>query len=141
MAYPSQPAGWYPDPADPASEIYWNGEAWTEMRRPVAGVTAAATKFDSALGGVAAGVKSAGTGLTATWRRAGRGQRIALAAFAAAVALGLLAGLAQCSRDYGTRKDCEHYVDSHGLSGPGSLRNSLIDECVKMHKEFGVPIK
>lgn len=27
----SAPAGWYPDPADPARGRYWNGIAWTEL--------------------------------------------------------------------------------------------------------------
>lgn len=28
---PSSPAGWYPDPEDPARGRYWNGVAWTEF--------------------------------------------------------------------------------------------------------------
>lgn len=32
MAAPSPAPGWYPDPSDPARNIYWNGTAWS---RPV----------------------------------------------------------------------------------------------------------
>lgn len=138
MAHPPQSAGWYPDPADPASEIHWNGSAWTGMRRPVSGPPAGAP-FGPPSGAVSAEKKSGGTGLTATWQRAGRGQRIAMAAFAAAVALGLLLGLGQCTRDYGIRKDCEKLVSSQ--FGPGSLRDSLVEQCMYMHKEFGTPIR
>jgi len=28
------PEGWYADPANPAEEIFWTGEAWSSMRRP-----------------------------------------------------------------------------------------------------------
>lgn len=28
--------GWYPDPQDAGSEVYWDGSAWTPHRRPVA---------------------------------------------------------------------------------------------------------
>lgn len=31
---PSPAAGWYPDPLDPASERLWDGERWSEHRRP-----------------------------------------------------------------------------------------------------------
>jgi colicin import membrane protein len=31
------PEGWYADPANPAEEIFWTGEAWSSMRRPVVG--------------------------------------------------------------------------------------------------------
>ncbi|MEU0091733.1 RDD family protein [Kribbella sp. NPDC006257] len=30
----SFPHGWYDDPKDPAGQRYWDGEAWTEHRRP-----------------------------------------------------------------------------------------------------------
>ncbi len=30
-------AGWYPDPADPSSVQYWDGERWTGDRRPLTG--------------------------------------------------------------------------------------------------------
>lgn len=29
---PSAPAGWYPDPENPAHGRYWDGRAWTELR-------------------------------------------------------------------------------------------------------------
>ena len=138
MAHQPQPAGWYPDPADPGTEIYWNGSAWTGMRRPLGGQTAAA-EVGSPGGAVGAGLKSAGTGVTATWQRAGRGQRIAMAAFAAAIGVGLLLGLGQCARDYGVRSDCEKFVSSQ--FGPGSLRDEMIEHCIFMHKEFGTPIR
>lgn len=31
------PPGWYPDPHDPTSTRYWDGQQWTENRAPVAG--------------------------------------------------------------------------------------------------------
>ena len=31
---PTTPAGWYPDPDDPASLRYWDGYAWSEHRTP-----------------------------------------------------------------------------------------------------------
>lgn len=33
---PNVPAGWYPDPAQTATQRYWDGEAWTEQRAPLA---------------------------------------------------------------------------------------------------------
>ena len=30
-------AGWYPDPRDPNVHRYYDGQNWTEHRRPVAG--------------------------------------------------------------------------------------------------------
>lgn len=33
----SKQAGWYRDPADPASEVFYNGVAWTTQRRPLGG--------------------------------------------------------------------------------------------------------
>jgi uncharacterized membrane protein YgcG len=33
MSAPLPPAGWYPDPDDPARERHWNGTAWTADRR------------------------------------------------------------------------------------------------------------
>jgi hypothetical protein len=32
----SAPAGWYPDPEQPASQRYWDGTEWTEQRAPAA---------------------------------------------------------------------------------------------------------
>ncbi len=32
----STPAGWYPDPDDPASQRYFDGTQWTEQRMPAA---------------------------------------------------------------------------------------------------------
>ena len=126
-----QPPGWYPDPVDPDSEIYWDGSAWVNQRRPVGAASGSAT----------AGLQSAGTGIKATWQRAGRGQRVAMASFSAAVVIGLLMGMVKCSSDYGTRNDCEKYVDSQGLAGPGSVRDSLVEHCIFMHNEFGAPIR
>lgn len=80
-----------------------------------------------------------GTGIAATWQRAGRGQRIAMAAFAAAIGVGLLLGLGQCARDSGIRNDCEKFVSSQ--YGPGSLRDEMVEHCIFMHKEFGTPIR
>ncbi|BBY27613.1 DUF2510 domain-containing protein [Mycolicibacterium sediminis] len=37
---PSAPAGWYRDPRDPYSMIYWDGARWSPHRRPAAGVGA-----------------------------------------------------------------------------------------------------
>jgi uncharacterized protein YbjQ (UPF0145 family) len=39
------PAGWYPDPADPAQQRWWNGTAWTDQ------TTAAASGGGSPYGG------------------------------------------------------------------------------------------
>ncbi|GAA3098388.1 hypothetical protein GCM10010530_23700 [Kribbella aluminosa] len=33
----SQAAGWYDDPEDPAQQRYWDGNAWTDQRRPQQG--------------------------------------------------------------------------------------------------------
>lgn len=33
---PTTPPGWYPDTTAPGTERYWDGNAWTEHRRPVA---------------------------------------------------------------------------------------------------------
>lgn len=33
-------AGWYPDPADPKTNRYWDGEKWTESRAPSSTVKA-----------------------------------------------------------------------------------------------------
>ena len=37
---PSAPSGWYRDPRDPHSMIYWDGALWSPHRRPAAGVGA-----------------------------------------------------------------------------------------------------
>lgn len=29
------PAGWYPDPTQPDTQRYWDGDAWTEQRAPL----------------------------------------------------------------------------------------------------------
>ena len=34
------PEGWYPNPANPAEELYWLGDRWSNASRPVAGATA-----------------------------------------------------------------------------------------------------
>jgi hypothetical protein len=34
------PAGWYPDPDDPAQQRWWDGVQWTENRAPAAGASA-----------------------------------------------------------------------------------------------------
>lgn len=36
MTQGSTPAGWYPDPQDPARERYWDGSAWSEATQPAA---------------------------------------------------------------------------------------------------------
>lgn len=33
---PEVPAGWYPDPTQTATQRYWDGNAWTEQRAPLA---------------------------------------------------------------------------------------------------------
>ena len=38
---PTTPAGWYPDPTAPGTERYWDGAAWTDHSRPVAGASPA----------------------------------------------------------------------------------------------------
>jgi hypothetical protein len=35
MTQPQAPAGWYPDTQQPENERYWDGQVWTEQRRPV----------------------------------------------------------------------------------------------------------
>lgn len=35
MSDAQAPAGWFPDPEDPANLRYWDGTAWTEHRHPV----------------------------------------------------------------------------------------------------------
>lgn len=55
----SPPAGWYPDPALPGAERYYDGTAWTEHTRPAAGdvVTKAPSRKGWIIGGsIAAGV-------------------------------------------------------------------------------------
>jgi hypothetical protein len=78
-----------------------------------------------------------GNGLLARWKRAGRGQRIAIVAITAAA----LVGLAQCTSDAGTRKECEKYVDATSGFGAGSVRDNMVEHCIYMHKEFGTPIR
>ncbi|SDB88962.1 Protein of unknown function [Raineyella antarctica] len=34
---PAVPAGWYPDPADPARQRYWDGGQWTQYTNPASG--------------------------------------------------------------------------------------------------------
>jgi hypothetical protein len=34
MTMADTPEGWYPDPANPAEEIYWTGTSWSPSRRP-----------------------------------------------------------------------------------------------------------
>lgn len=36
MTQPSPAPGWYPDPANPANQIYWDGNAWSAPRQVVA---------------------------------------------------------------------------------------------------------
>jgi resuscitation-promoting factor RpfB len=33
---PASPAGWYPDPEQPGTQRYWDGNAWTDQRAPAA---------------------------------------------------------------------------------------------------------
>jgi hypothetical protein len=42
MSDAQAPAGWFPDPEDPANLRYWDGTAWTEHRHPVQPVAAPA---------------------------------------------------------------------------------------------------
>jgi uncharacterized RDD family membrane protein YckC len=32
---PAVPAGWYPDPEQAGAQRYWEGQAWTDQRRPI----------------------------------------------------------------------------------------------------------
>src|SRR5438445_10099522 len=41
----SQAAGWYDDPEDPAQQRYWDGNAWTDQRRPQQGPPAFQGQF------------------------------------------------------------------------------------------------
>jgi uncharacterized RDD family membrane protein YckC len=49
MSGQSTPAGWYPDPQNPAQQRYWDGAAWSEATQPVAGA-AATSDFGHQLG-------------------------------------------------------------------------------------------
>ena len=37
MSGQSTPAGWYPDPQNPAQQRYWDGSAWSESTAPAVG--------------------------------------------------------------------------------------------------------
>lgn len=84
------PAGWYPDPSDPARQRYWDGAQWTEHAAVPLAETAAAGAVGS---GGAAGAAGAG-GAVAVPR--GRGLRTlkwwqwVLIAFAAIVVLSII---------------------------------------------------
>lgn len=39
MTQPSPAPGWYPDPSNPAKQIYWDGNAWSAPRPLAAPVT------------------------------------------------------------------------------------------------------
>lgn len=39
MTQPSPAPGWYPDPSDPANQVYWDGNAWSAPRRIAEPVT------------------------------------------------------------------------------------------------------
>ena len=40
-------AGWFPDPQYPGSEVFFDGQAWTQQRRPAQPPTAAPTSWDA----------------------------------------------------------------------------------------------
>jgi hypothetical protein len=93
MANPQKPAGWYPDPADLAFEIYWNGSAWTAMRRPVAAVPSA-PPVGAPSAPPSAGASPGGTsgGLGGFWAGLPKWGKVAVVALPALALLMLLPG-------------------------------------------------
>jgi uncharacterized protein YbjQ (UPF0145 family) len=54
------PAGWYPDPADPARQRWWNGAAWTDQTTPSAADAEAGPGATGSTGGGSTGPAGAG---------------------------------------------------------------------------------
>jgi uncharacterized RDD family membrane protein YckC len=80
MSGQSTPAGWYPDPQNPAQQRYWDGAAWSEATQPVAGGAPPAPGYGQAVG---YGYAQGGTG-----EQAGVGTR-----FLAALIDGIIIGI------------------------------------------------